>query len=84
MLKDSAAIQRYALQAFLVTGVVQCYVNGAWCEMAVRETVRAQGRTEARAGALAHVEAAARRVDAGAIVRWHTGELIQEAQPWTN
>lgn len=64
--------QPYAPQPFLVTGVIQCRIHGAWCEMAVHETVRAQGRDAARAAVLAHVEAGARRVDAGAIVRWHT------------
>lgn len=75
--KHNLIAHPYALQERLVTGVVQCYINGAWCEMAVHETVRTQGRDAARAAVLAHVEAAARRVDADAIVRWHTGEMVK-------
>lgn len=78
--KHNLIARPYALQQHLVTGVVQCCIHGAWCEVAARETVRAQGRTEARAAVLAHVEAAARRLDAGAIVRWHTGELVGVSQ----
>lgn len=75
--KHNLIAHPYAAQPHLVTGVAQCRIHGAWCEMTVREVVAAQGREQARAAALAHVEAAARRVDADAIVRWHTGEMVK-------